>query len=246
MKSLVKLTSNELRLFWREPATVFFALAFPTLLLVILGSIKGFRDPNPMLEGHRAIDLYVPIMIAFALGMLSLQAMPAALATYREKRILRRLAVTPVGATRVVQAQMLMSLALTLGAVVALIAVGRIAYDVALPGNLLAFALALVLEATALIAIGVALAAILPTGRAANAVGTLTFFPLMFFAGLWIPRAAMPELVRSISDYTPLGAGVQALQDASSGAWPHLSNLGVLAAYVVLFATIAATRFRWE
>lgn len=246
MKGLVKLTSNELRLFWREPATVFFALAFPTVLLVVLGSIKGFRDPSPVLAGHRAIDLYVPIMIAFALGMLALQAMPTALATYREKRILRRLAVTPVGAARVVEAQMLMSLGLTVGAVATLLAVGRIAYDVALPGNLPAFALALVLEASALIAIGVALAAILPTGRAANAVGTLTFFPLMFFAGLWIPRAAMPELVRSISDYTPLGAGVQALQDATAGAWPHLSSLGVLSVYVAAFATIAATRFRWE
>ena len=55
---------------------------------------------------------------------------------------------------------------------------------------------------------------------AAGAIGTLLFFPLMFFAGLWVPQATMPATLRDISDYTPLGAAVQALQDAAGGHWP--------------------------
>ena len=90
------------------------------------------------------------------------------------------------------------------------------------------------------------LAAIAPSGKAASAGGTFLFFPLMFFAGLWIPRAVMPATLRQIGDFTPLGAGVQALQDAAAGMWPHPLHLIVLAAYVLVFGAVASVVFRWE
>ena len=246
MNGLAKLTWNETKLLWRERSSMFFSVAFPTLLLVILGSIPGFREPAKIIGGLRAIDVYVPILIAFAMTMLALQAVPTALAIYREKGILRRMAVTPVGPARVLQAQMLTYLLMSIGAVGMLVLVGRVAFAVPLPGHLIGFAFAIVLVSAALGAIGLTIAALAPSGRAGNAIGTLLFFPNMFFAGLWIPRAAMPSTLREISDYTPLGAGVQALQDATAGAWPHPLQLAVLAAYIVVFGIIASKVFRWE
>lgn len=246
MNGLAKLTWSETKLLWREPLTIFFSVAFPALLLVILGSIPGFREPSQAIGGARFIDLYVPILIAFAMTMLGFQALPTALATYREKGILRRLAVTPVGPARVLQAQMLTCLLTAILGIGTLVIVGRLAFAVPLPGQPFGFAIAIVLGSAALFAIGMTIAALLPSGRAANAVGTLLFFPNMFFAGLWVPRAAMPANLRQISDYTPLGAGVQALQDAAAGSWPHPLQLAVLTAYVVVFGIIASKVFRWE
>ena len=245
MNGLVKMTWNEMKLLWREPLAIFFSLAFPAILVVILGSVPSFREPAKSLGGLRVIDVYVPILIAFAMTMLALQVLPATLAVYREKGILRRMAVTPVGPARVLQAQMLTSLLMAIGAVGALVLVGRVAFAVPLPRQLFGFALAIILCSAALLAIGLAIAAFAPSGKAANAIGTLLFFPMMFFAGLWIPRAAMPANLRQISDYTPLGAGVQALQDATAGAWPHPLQLAVLAAYIVVFGIIASKVFRW-
>jgi ABC-2 type transport system permease protein len=246
MKGLAKLTWNEMKLFRRDPVTAFFALAFPTLLLVILGRIPGFQEPNPLLGGVRAIQLYVPIMLVFAMGMLGLQSLPLSLATYREKGILRRLAVTPLRPIRLIGAQMQMNLLLGLGAVATMLAIGRIAFDVSLPRQLFGFVLAFMLMAAALFAIGLTIAAVAPSGKAASAGGTFLFFPLMFFAGLWIPRAVMPATLRQIGDFTPLGAGVQALQDAAAGMWPHPLHLIVLTGYVLVFGTIASVVFRWE
>ncbi len=246
MNGLAKLTWNETKLLWRERSSMFFSVAFPTLLLAILGSIPGFREPSEVIGGLRAIDVYVPILIAFAMTMLAFQALPTALAIYREKGILRRMAVTPVGPARVLQAQMLTSLLMSIGAIGAMVIVGRVAFAVPLPKQPIAFALAILLCCAALFAIGLTIAALAPSGRAANAIGTLLFFPMMFFAGLWIPQAAMPATLREISDYMPLGAGVQAMQDAIAGTWPHPLHLAVLAAYIVVFGIIASKVFRWQ
>ena len=68
------------------------------------------------------------------------------------------------------------------------------------------------------------IASVAPTARAANVVGTLAFFPLMFFAGLWVPREAMGDTLRALSDSTPLGAASAALQDAMAGSFPEPST----------------------
>src|SRR5215470_7561794 len=82
MTGLPRLIFMELKLFLREPLAVFFVVAFPALLVGILGSVPGFREPKQDIGGLRVIDLYVPIAIAFVLVMLSLNLVPATLATY--------------------------------------------------------------------------------------------------------------------------------------------------------------------
>jgi ABC-2 type transport system permease protein len=87
---------------------------------------------------------------------------------------------------------------------------------------------------------------VVPSARVANGIGAILFFPMMFFAGLWLPRAEMPAVLRDISNYTPLGSAVQALQDSTQGHWPHPLYLAVLAGYALVFGVAAARLFRWE
>lgn len=246
MNGLFKMTWNEMKLFLREPFAVFFAVLFPTLLVVILGCIPSFRVPNKDLDGLRVIDLYVPISIALSLALLGLTALPSYLGTYREKGILRRLGVTPMPPARLLLAQMLMNLIMAIVAVALLLVVSRIVFNVVLPRQIVGYAAAFLLAAAALFAIGLFVAALAPSGRAASSIGMIFYFPIMFFAGLWIPRAAMPIALRDISDFTPLGAGVQALQNAANGSWPQPLQVAVLGAYVIVFGVAAARLFRWE
>ena len=68
----------------------------------------------------------------------------------------------------------------------------------------------------------------------------------MFFAGLWLPRAIMPAVLQDISNYTPLGAAVEAIQDSMLQGFPPAAPLLVLAAYAVAFGFLAQRFFRWE
>jgi ABC-2 type transport system permease protein len=246
LNPLTKLTLTETKLFMREPLGVFFALALPTLLLVILGSVPAFREHVPELGGARVVDLYAPIVIAMALAMFALSVLPQVLATYRERGILRRMATTPVGPTAVLAAQLVMCTVMSILTGAAVLIVGRIAFDVPLPRQFGGYILAYLLSAVASLAVGLLIAALAPSGKGAGAIGSMVFFPMMFLAGLYFPRASMPEWLRRIGDFTPLGAGVQSLTDAAAGAWPQLLHLGVLLIWTVGSGAVAARYFRWE
>jgi ABC-2 type transport system permease protein len=54
---------TEARLLAREPGSLFWILAFPPLLLVILGAVPAFREPQDGLGGLRVVDTYVPVTV---------------------------------------------------------------------------------------------------------------------------------------------------------------------------------------
>jgi len=246
MSALSRLTATETKLFFREPTGVFFTLAFPPLLLIILGSIPAMREHDKALGGLRVIDLYAPIIVAMAIAMFSLSGLPQQFATYREKGILRRMRTTPVKPAAMLGAQLLMCTAMSVGVMVVVLTIGRLAFNVSLPEQPLAYLIGYVLCAMAMFTIGLLVASLAPTGKGAGAIGTLLFFPVLFFGGLWAPRATMSDLLRHISDFTPLGAGVQSLQDAAAGHWPQLLHIGVMLGWTIIAGGLAARYFRWE
>jgi len=244
--TLSRLTLTESKLFLREPTAVFFMLVFPPVLLVIFGLVPSFREPDPDLGGVRMISVYTPIVVAMALALTALSALPQMFATYREKGILRRMRTTPVRPAYLLGAQLLMCTVVSVVVLVALLAIGRIAFDVALPTQVAGYALSYVLAVVSMLSIGLLLASLAPSGRGAGAIGSVLFFPVLFFAGLWAPRELMPEVLRRISDFTPLGAGVQSLADTAAGQWPQLLHVAVMLGWTVVAGGLAARYFRWE
>ena len=246
--ALGRLTLTELKLFTRGRALIgmLLTVAVPLLLLIIFGSIRSFNRPVKVYGGLTVLDVYVPILLAFSLALLSLLTIPAVLAGYREMGVLRRLQTTPAGPVRVLTAQLAVKLAAAAVTVILILAVARIGYGVAWPRQVAGFAVAGLLTAAALMAIGLFIAAVAPTANVARGIGAIAFYPMMFFAGLWLPIPNMPPVLQHISHATPLGAAVPALQNATLGHWPTWLQLLTLAAYSVAFGLAAARLFRWE
>ncbi|MFO7193124.1 MULTISPECIES: ABC transporter permease [Thermocrispum] len=245
MTALATLTKTEAKLLLRDPAAVFFVIVFPPLLLLVLGAIPPFREPNPE-TGVRTIDLYVPILVAMAIAMFALSGLPNQLAGYRERGILRRMSTTPVSPAMMLTANLIVFVVTALGVTAVLLALGKLAFDVDLPRQLPGYALVYLLSLVSMLSIGLFIAAVVRTAKAAAAAGQVLFFPILFFAGLWLPRAAMPDTLRQISDYTPLGAGVQALTDTAAGGTPQLLHIVVMLAWIAVTGIAAARLFSWE
>ena len=237
---------TELRLFRREPGALFWILFFPTLLLVILGSIPSFRHHQADLGGLRTVDVYVPVAVLLGMIVGALQSMPQTLTGYRERGILRRMSTTPVRPSVLLSAQMLVYGGAALVSALCALIVGRLAFDVRLPQQAFGYLLALVLAILAALALGAVVSSLSRTTKIAGAIGSAVFFPMMFCAGVWIPVQSMPDTLARIVGYTPFGAAAEALNRAAAGNWPGWAHLGVLVAWTVLLTAGAARWFRWE
>lgn len=243
--ALGRLTIMELRMVLRERSRLI-RLVIPFVLLVIFGAIPFYTQKRASLGGYSLFESYLPILIAYALAMATLTGMATVLADYREKGVLRRFRTTPAGPVRVLAAQLIAQLALVAVMVVLIIAVARLGYGVFLPRQAGGFVIAALLAAAALLALGLLVAAVAKTSQAAQGIGLLLFFPLMFFAGLFFPIPVMPHFLQHLSHATPLGAAVAALSAAWVGHWPQPLQLWTLAAYAVGCSLAAARLFRWE
>ncbi|MFV2018045.1 ABC transporter permease [Micromonospora sp. LOL_023] len=247
MTALRRLTVMEAKLFMRDPAAVVMALAFPVLLIIVLGGVMpGFRTAVAEFAGLRPIDIYLPVVAALAVATVAINSLPTTVAGYRERGVLRRMATTPVRPAKLLGAQLLVSVAATALAVGLAVVAAVVAFRVPLPEHPVSFLGVLLLGSAATFAVGLLIAALAPTGRAANAIGMLVYFPMLFFAGVWTPGPMMPETIRRISDLTPLGALSQTMQASWAGDVVRPLHLLVMAGYLAVIGTLAARLFRWR
>jgi len=241
-----KIVLNEARLTWRRPIGLIGGLGIPVVLLVLFGELPTLQQPQASLGGLTLFDIYVPILMVFSLAMLALLGLPIPLASYRELGVLRRLSTTPVAPSWLLAAQGVVQLCVAMTGLLVILVAGMAAFGAPAPKSPGGLGLSVALSAAGLFPIGLVIAAVARTANGASVIGRLVFFPLIFFAGLWLPRELMPGVLQGISNYTPLGAAVEAIQDSILQGFPPIAPLLVLAAYAVAFGFLARRFFRWE
>jgi ABC-2 type transport system permease protein len=244
MNEFRALIVTEAKLIAREPITWLAAIALPTVILLIFGSVFGPTEPDPALGGLRFIDVFVPSLVVITVGTLGIQTLPIRLATYREKGVLRRLSTTPAHPVRLLAAQLAIYLVTAVVALVLLVIVAHVAFDVPWPGDPIGYVATFLLGMSSLFAIGLLVAAIAPSSRVATAVAIPMFFVVMFLGGVYLPRVYLPDVLIRIGEYTP--PGVQGLQDAWMGIAPQVAPLLGMALLTVVLGALAVRLFRWE
>ncbi|GEL46857.1 ABC transporter permease [Cellulomonas hominis] len=248
---LARVTAVEGRLALREPSNVFFAVLFPAVLLAVLGlampwGSAPYSEDDPLLSQINGITGYTPIVLTLAVGTVALSMYPITIATYRGTGVLRRLSTTPLPPSRLLIAQILVSVAALLVAAVLALVVGLLVVDVSAPTRPGVVLLAFVLTAAATFGVGSLIAARAPTAGAATGIGMTTYFVSLFFAGVWLPLPIMPEVVQRIAGWTPLGAGSQAMLAGWVGDALPVRELLVMAGWAVVLVPLAARLFRWR
>src|SRR5215472_17370540 len=148
------LALTEAKLFVREWIGPVWGMGLPLILLVVFGSIGGLHKPIASLGGRPLMYLYVPVVIFMGAALICLIASTGALASYRERGVLRRFGTTPAGATRLLSAQLIVNLAMVLIMAAVIVIVARLNYGVPLPTQFGGFILTLLLAVMALMGIG--------------------------------------------------------------------------------------------
>lgn len=249
MRTLRKLIWLEVKLLVREPITLVFTFAFPLLVLLVLGQVFG-NNPDPeqpeVFRGVGPMDYYLPGYIGLTIAAIGLIAMPVHLASYRERGVLKRYRASGLPAGTVIAAQATVGILAALLGTVLLIVLGFLAYDVHAPespgGVLVGFAASVLCFG----AIGVFLGGVMPSARAAQGLGLMLFFAMMFLSGTDGPREILGDVMRGIGEAFPLTHSFIVMQDPWIGFGTNLDRLAIILAVAVAAGAGAMRAFRWE
>jgi ABC-2 type transport system permease protein len=187
------------RFFMREPFAVFFTLAFPVLLVLTMGAAFGDYDAFGA-GGFKVSDVTVPATMALVAGNLGLMGIPIAIAEMRQTGMLRRYRITPTPLSSVFVSSIISWLFMFVVASLLSVLVTLVVFGLRFDGNLAALALGATLCATAMFALGFAIGGFVATGRAAQAVGSAVFFPMLFLSGASFPRDQFPTWLQDVGE----------------------------------------------
>jgi len=130
--------------------------------------------------------------------------LPVHLASYRERGVLRRFAAAGFPRWSFSTAQLIVGLLTTAVACALLLAVAAPVYGIPVVHDAWRVAVALPLGAVAFVSLGVLLGSLLPSARAAQAVGLLVFFPSFLLGAGGPPPHVMGSVVKQVAGPLPL------------------------------------------
>ncbi len=249
MRALVKLSWVELKLFMREPLTVVFSLALPLIILFVLGGVFGNEASGGgefvVYRGVGAMDYYVPAYVALVIASVCLISIPTHLAGSRESGVLKRFHASSVSAWSIAGAELVVAFVVAAVSAVLLLVAAQLAYDFAAPESVAGVVSVFLLLTLGFAAFGVLLGAVLPTARAAQAVGMLAWFVMLFLGGAGPPPEVLTDGMRAVATATPLWHAVRVMQDMWLGLDAGLSWL-VFGLIALSSALLGLRFFRWE
>jgi ABC-2 type transport system permease protein len=237
------------RVFWRNPAAVFFTVGFPVMFLVIFNLVFGHGDTIQGL-GVSVSTYYVPAIISLAVASATFQNLAMSVTIDRENGILKRIRATPMPRWVFIAGRIGNSVVVSVLMLALLATLGRIAYGVEVPWSRLPAVLTtLAIGAATFSCLGLALTAAIPSQDAAAPITNLAIFPLYFLSGVFIPESEIPNGVLNIAGAFPVRhffeAFFTAWDPATTGAGFEWGDLAVVAAWGVAGLLITLRTFRW-
>ena len=236
-----KLVRAELKLMTRDPLVLTFVFAFPVVTMLIIGGAFGTR-PNPGFDNADPAHWYVASYLTVVIAAAGLVMLPVHLASYRERGVLRRFAAAGFPRWSFAIAQLIVGLMTTTVACTLLLAVAAPVYGIPAVHDGWRVAVALPLGAIAFVSIGVLLGSVLPSARAAQAVGLLIFFPSFLLGAGGPPPHVMGPAVRHVAGPLPLTLLTNAVREPWLGLGPATGSLIAVAALAVAAVVLAARR----
>jgi ABC-2 type transport system permease protein len=236
------------KVFWRNPAAVFFTVLFPVVLLLIFATVFGDQKID-VAGGIEITTYYVPAIITLAVVSATMQTLAMTVVIAREESRLKRGRGTPMPAWVFIAGRVGNSIvvATLMLALVALL--GRLLYGVPIPWERAPELLVvLFVGATSFCCLGIALTAAIPSQDAAAPIINALLLPLYFLSGVFIPDDELPSGVVDFANHFPIRPFFQAFFDAyipgngPAVAWDHLL---VVAIWGVAGLLLAIRFFRW-
>jgi ABC-2 type transport system permease protein len=243
MKAFLAQWRAEVRMTIRHGETLLLTIGIPVILLVFFTAVHVTSTP-----GTRRIDFLAPGILALCVMSTSLVALSISTGFERTYGVLRRLAVTPLGRSRLILAKIA---SIKVVEVIQIVVIGSVALALGWRprGGVLSaveFGVTVVLATAGFAGIGLALAGRLRAEINLAAANGL-YLLLLLLSGFVITVSSLPSVIRSTIVVLPSGAFADALHRVlGHGTSPSASDWISLALWALAAPVLAARTFRYD
>lgn len=246
MKKFLTMLKIESRIALRGIDGVFFGVAMPVGVALLIGMIVGNKPAFAGAE-YTFLESTFPALVTVAICTTAFMGIPLGLSDYRDKKILKHYFVTPVRPSMLLLVQVAINLiiALVSGALVCLVMKLFLGYR--MNGSKLEFFLYYMLVLVSMYALGMVMASLCRTVKSTNLVCTLVYFPMVFLSGATVPFEILPEGLQKAASVLPLTQGIRLLKAAAMNQEINrVIPIVILLAIALVGAVVSVKTFRWE
>ena len=181
------------KVFWRNPAAVFFTVIFPVILLLIFATVFGDQTID-VAGGIEITTYYVPAIITLSVVSATMQTLAMSLVLAREESRLKRARATPLPRWVFIAGRIGNSIVVAVLMLALVAALGKLLYGVPIPwGRAPELLVVLAIGAASFCCLGIALTAAIPSQDAAAPIVNALLLPLYFLSGVFIPDDELPS-----------------------------------------------------
>jgi ABC-2 type transport system permease protein len=226
-------------------------LAVDAALQRAAGRADRFTAGEQKLEvvGARYIDFLVPGLLGMNIMGTGMWGIGFSIVYARTRKLLKRLAATPMARSHYLLAQMIARLVFLAVEVAALVGFARLVFGVPVRGSVFVLALVSLVGAAAFAGLGLLVASRARTIEAVSGLMNFAMLPMWVLSGVFFSSAHFPAATQPVIHALPLTALNDALRavmlDGASLSGVTLELL-ILAAWAVVPFALALRLFRWR
>ena len=248
MKQTIQLFNNSVKMLVRDKTAFLMALIFPVVFVLAFAVFDVSFSAEGALPGVDYFEYVLPALLAIGLMNFAMVGTAASVARYRELKILKRIVVTPLPASRFIAGQVAARLVLAAVQTGLIMLVGLLVGGSLGSGWPLLFIIS-TLGNLIFLSLGFAIAGRVGSVDAANNMAGLATAPLMFLSGSFFPIDSMPSWLQPVADLlplTPLIDSMRAIALRGAGIGDIGSELALIAAWIVIGLGLARMTFRFS
>ncbi len=195
------------------------------------------------------IQYLTPGLLGWAIALGATFGAAATLVTWRQKKILRRLRLSPVGIPTIIGARVVFAMGVALVQMVIFLVVATSFFHLKLSHYWWMSIPLIIVGTLAFMAIGLLSGARAKSSEAASAIANLITIPMAFLSGSFFPISLAPRWLQILAEVFPLRHLNDGMLDVMVRGKTPLSvlpQIGILLGFTVVISGIAALLFRWE
>ena len=247
MRGVEKFLKTELKVWIRTRENIFWAVVFPLFWFILC------RFAFPPLMGYtrlETLEYFFPSGVSLIILVSSFTCLTISIASYKERGILRRLAVTPISVSTYMIVEVVTALIFTAFSICLLSCIAA-CFGVKCHGPILSFVLIILLGMFTFISIAFMIAGMSKNTKTAYIFAMIFMFAILFLSEFFpMGIAASSKWVQILSEILPGTALCHPLRDIIMGQGTLIGDnvkyIGILFGWLIGTIIVTTKTFRWK